>query len=533
VGFAVLAISKTSLTLSKAWHNESLASNNTPQINESVAMEDNLPAKRLSTNLDDAAALERLGVKQELQRNFSTISMLGLAFAILNSWTALAASMSLALPSGGPNAIIWGLIAAGCCNLCLAASLAEFLSAYPTAGGQYHWAAIISWKGYSAAISYVTGWINVAAWVCLTATGSLLGSQLIVGLIALFHTDYVVKPWHQFLIYDAYVLAAFLINTFANRLLPLFTKSAFFWSLSGFAIISITVLACASPTFQSGKFVYGDFINRTGWPDGVAWLLGLLQGAFALTGFDATIHMIEEIPRPHVEGPRIMLMTICIGMFTGFVFLSCQLFVLTDIDLAISSTAGPLLEILYQATQNKAGAACLLVFPLVCMLFTTTSLMTTSSRMSYAFARDRGLPLSRIIAKVHPTLDVPVYALVWTTAWVVVFGCILLGSSSAFNAITAASVVALGVTYAIPPAINCLRGRRMLPETRAFKLSCAVGWAMNIVSYIFVPNWLFLAVAKYAELICLTRCFRSVFCGRSLLRSCLCFRPTCRPTPLA
>jgi len=220
-------------------------------------------------------------------------------------------------------------------------------------------------------------------------------------------------------------------------------------------------------------------------------------------------------------------------MFTGFVFLSCQLFVLTDIDLAISSTAGPLLEILYQATQNKAGAACLLVFPLVCMLFTTTSLMTTSSRMSYAFARDRGLPLSRIIAKVHPTLDVPVYALVWTTAWVVVFGCILLGSSSAFNAITAASVVALGVTYAIPPAINCLRGRRMLPETRAFKLSCAVGWAMNIVSYIFVPNWLFLAVAKYAELICLTRCFRSVFCGRSLLRSCLCFRPTCRPTPLA
>ena len=58
------------------------------------------------------------------------LSMLGLAFAILNSWTALSASLSLALPSGGPTSVIWGLVTAGVCNLCLAASLAEFLSAY-------------------------------------------------------------------------------------------------------------------------------------------------------------------------------------------------------------------------------------------------------------------------------------------------------------------------------------------------------------------------------------------------------------------
>ncbi len=86
--------------------------------------------------LADDAHLAALGVKQELRRNFSPLSMLGLAFAILNSWTALSASLSLALPSGGPTSVIWGLITAGVCNLCLAASLAEFLSAYPTAGGQ-------------------------------------------------------------------------------------------------------------------------------------------------------------------------------------------------------------------------------------------------------------------------------------------------------------------------------------------------------------------------------------------------------------
>lgn len=444
-------------------------------------MEDGVVAQHRVGAADEAAALANLGVKQELQRNFSRVSMLGLAFAILNSWTALAASMSLALPSGGASAVLWGLIVAGLCNLCLAASLAEFLSAYPTAGGQYHWAAIISWKRFARAISYSTGWINVAAWVCLTATGGLLGSQLILGVASLMHPEYESKAWHQFLIYIVYTLLAFFINAFMNRLLPYFNKAAFLWSLAGFTIICITVLACHGSGWQSGGFVFGGFINQSGWPDGLAWLLGLLQGAFALTGFDATIHMIEEIPRPQIEGPKIMLYAILIGMFTGFVFLMCLLFVLDNVDNVIESAAGPLLQILYDATSNKAGAVCLLIFPIVCMLFTTTSIMTTSSRMTYAFARDRGLPASRVFAKIHPGLDVPLNALIWTAVWVIIFGCVFLGSSSAFNAITAASVVALGVTYAIPPAINVMRGRKMLPETRAFKMPNWLGWLTNIV----------------------------------------------------
>ena len=430
-----------------------------------------------------SAALEQLGVKQELKRNFSMTSMLGLAFAILNTWTALAASITLALPSGGPSAVIWGLLVAGVCNLCLAASLAEFLSAYPTAGGQYHWAAIVAWPRWARTISYVTGWINVSGWVALTATGGLLGSTFVIEAISLFRPAYEPEAWHQFLVYIAFTLAALVVNAFLNRVLPYVTKAALYWSVAGFVVITVTVLACAAPDFQPGAFVYGSFINDVGWPDGVAWLLGLLQGAFALTGFDATVHMIEEIPDPTVQGPRVMLYCIGIGMFTGFVFLSALLFCVGDVARVLDAAVGPLLQIFMDATASRAGSVCLLMFPLVCMLFTTTSIMATSSRMSYAFARDRGLPFSRVFARVHPGLDVPLNALVWTAAWVVIFGCIFLGSSSTFNAITAASVVALGVTYAIPPAINVLRGRRMLPPTRAFKLPEPVGWVLNLVRF--------------------------------------------------
>lgn len=438
-------------------------------------------ARRRSSVQHDTAQLAALGHSQELKRNFSFISMLGLAFAILNSWTALAASLSLALPSGGPTSVIWGLVTSGICNLCLAASLAEFLSAYPTSAGQYHWAAIVSPRRWVPVVSWVTGWINTAGWIALTATAGLLGSQLIMGIISFVNPSFAPQRWQQFLIYTAYTLAAFIVNAFLTRLLPFVAKGAFIWSIAGFAITSITLLACAAPTYKPGSFVYGAFLNETGWPDGVSWLLGLLQGSLGLCGFDAVAHMIEEIPEPTRKGPKIMIATVVIGLFTGFIFLSVLLLVLNDVNTVVSSAAGPLLQIFFDATNSNAGSICLLMFPLICLLFAAIGIMTTSSRMTYAFARDGGLPFSKVFAKVHTGLDVPLNALCLTTVLVIVFGCIFLGSTSAFNAIISASVVAIEITYAIPPAINCLQGRKRLMPTREFILPGPFGWICNLV----------------------------------------------------
>ena len=120
--------------------------------------------------------------------------------------------------------------------------------------------------------------------MALTATAGLLGSQTIAGIIALYHPDFEVQTWQEFLLYMAYTLVMTLVNAFGNAFLPLINQFAISWSFAGFVIISITVLACASPDYHDGEFVFGNFANETGWPDGIAWLLGLLQGALALTG---------------------------------------------------------------------------------------------------------------------------------------------------------------------------------------------------------------------------------------------------------
>jgi choline transport protein len=444
-------------------------------------MKEDIPA-----NVDELRLAE-LGHGQSFERTFSRWTMLGLAFAILNSWTALAASLSLALPSGGPIAVIWGLVVAGVCNLSLAFSLAEFLSAYPTAGGQYHWVAVIAPQSLKRGLSWVTGWINISGWVALVATNSSLSSTLIVDIISLMNPDYESKRWHQFLIYLGLTFFAFFVNAFLQAALPRVNQFALVFSITGFVVISITVLTCAAPNYATGEYVFATFMNTTGWPDGIAWLLGLLQGGLGLTGFDAVAHMIEEIPDAAVEGPKIMIDCQYIGISTGFVFLMVLLFVsggLENTSTIIDSAAGPLLEIFYLATNSKAGAVCLLMFPLLCLIFALTACMTTSSRMIFAFARDGGLPASPLWWRVHPTLQVPLNALYLNVAVVIVFGCIYLGSDVAFNAIISASVVSLGVSYGIPVALNMASMRRKLPE-RAFKMPEWLGWTTNTIGVVW------------------------------------------------
>ncbi|CRL21678.1 Amino acid/polyamine transporter I [Penicillium camemberti] len=277
-----------------------------------------------------------------------------------------------------------------------------------------------------------------------------------------------------------------------NSILPVIYRGAFMWSIGGFVLVSITCLACAAPNYNSAYSVFCDFVNTTGWPDGVAWLLGLLQGGLGVTAFDAVAHMIEEVPNADIEGPKIMVTCVGIGVFTGSIFLIVLLFVAGNMETVTTSAAGPLLQILVDATKSNVGGICLLMLPLVCLVFAIISVMTTSSRMIFAFARDGGLPASRFFAKVHPTLKLPLNALILTVVVVIAFGCIFLGSSSAFNAIISASVVALDLSYGIPIAINCLQGRRSLPE-RKWKLPNALGWFVDLValSYIALTTVLF------------------------------------------
>jgi len=410
--------------------------------------------------------VSHLGHEVELERNFSFVSAACMAFALLNSWTAMSASLSLVLPSGGPIAMVYGLLVSALGTYAMALSLAEVCHVYPLSGGQYHWAYLLAPPGYERGLAYFTGWMAAAGWISVAATGSSLGANFVIGIISFWHESFTSERYQIFLLYLAFTLAAWALNQFAVRALPAVDRTAFLWSVTGIIVVIITVLAVSSPNYQPAEFVFTRWINETGWPTGVAFILGLLQSTFGLTGFDAVTHMVEEMPNPSFNAPRVMILAITLGSLTSWIFVIVLLFVMTDIDGVISSAAGPLLTIYYQATTSRAGATCLLLFNVLAMFFATQGLLMIASRVCFSLARDRLFgPTSRPLSRVSPTWKVPTWALAFAACWIVIFGLIFLGSSVALNAILSASVVFLQISYIVPIALVLFRGHKALePE---------------------------------------------------------------------
>jgi amino acid permease len=85
----------------------------------------------------DAHDMARLGRKQELRRNFKSVSILGLATTTMSTWVALMLTSLFSLINGGRAGTIWVYLASWLCTFALAASLAELASMAPTSGGQY------------------------------------------------------------------------------------------------------------------------------------------------------------------------------------------------------------------------------------------------------------------------------------------------------------------------------------------------------------------------------------------------------------
>ncbi|KLT39143.1 gaba permease [Cutaneotrichosporon oleaginosum] len=397
-------------------------------------------------------------------RNFSFLSSLGLAFTLLNSWTAMSGSLGLVLPSGGSISMIWGLLTSAVGTLLMVLSLAEICHAFPMSGGQYDWAYILAPRRYKVGLSFFTGWMATAGWIALSATAASLGASLITGIITLWHPTYVAQPWHQFLLYVGIVAQAFFLNVFSVRALPHIDRLAGLWSMCGIVTVVVVCLACARGRYQPPGEVFAQWTNETGWPDGMAFILGLLQSVFGLTGFDAATHMIEEMPKPAINAPRVMVSAVLMGAATSWVFMVVLLFCLSSFTEVLEATAtGPLLMIYYQATRSKVGATCLIMFNLMAFVFVQQVLITISSRMLLAIARDRGMGhLSRFLAPVHPHLKVPVQSICFCTFWVVVFGLINLGSSIASNAILSSSVVLLQISYFVPILLIFIRGQPAL-----------------------------------------------------------------------
>lgn len=157
--------------------------------------------------------------------------------------------------------------------------------------------------------------------------------------------------------------------------------------------------------------------------------------------------------------PKAMVGTVVINTIAGLLFLVPLCFVMPELTMLINSDQ-PTPVIFKSAIGNHAGAFCLTIPLLVLGVICGVGCVTATSRCTWAFARDGGIPGSGWWRVVNKRFDVPLNALVLGMVIEIGLGAIYFGSSAAYNAFSGVGVIFLTMSYACPVAVSLIfRGR--------------------------------------------------------------------------
>jgi amino acid transporter len=348
----------------------------------------------------DREQLAKLGKKSVLKRNFSFLTILGFSCAILVTWEGTLMNFAPGLANGGPGGLIYGFIFVWLGNISVFSTLCELVSIAPTSGGQYHWVAMLAPRSCSKFLSYITGWLTLAGWQGVCAAAAFLTATMIQGLVTFMVPSYNAQTWQGTLMMWMCVIIAVLINTVVSSMLPKLEGMILILHIIGFFAVLITLVTFGAHGDASSVFL--EFRNEGMWPSqGLSWFVGLLGCVFSFAGVDSSFHMCEEVRNPSVAVPRSIMTSVCVNGAMGLAMIIAMLYGATDIDLAIHSPTGyPYMEIFYQATGSKAGVAAMASLIIVMTLSAIVGVIAATSRMFWAFARDRALPFWSNLSKV-------------------------------------------------------------------------------------------------------------------------------------
>lgn len=397
---------------------------------------------------DDASLLARLGYVQELSRTLGGFSNFAISLSIICILAGGITSFHIGYCSVGGAAIGLGWPLVCLFSLAVALSMAQIASAFPTAGGLYHWASILGGRG----CGWATAWFNLAGLVTVLAAINVGTYRF---LAATWFPEWLEEPGIEVLAVLAITASQAAINHLGIRLTSRLTDA------SGYLILAVSLalplaLAAWSGPWDVTRLV--TFSNHSGLPEAapvwpvaaslpVLFLMGLLLPAYTITGFDASAHVAEETLAAATSVPRGIVNSVLVSGVMGWLLL-CVL-VLSMPDATEGARQGPLvvpwiMNSVLPAWLAEAIFGGILAAQYLCGLATVTS----ASRMTYAFARDGGLPASPTLRRVSPRRRTPAAA-IWAVSTAAVFFTIF---TPVYSTITVVCTILIYISYVLPIA---------------------------------------------------------------------------------
>jgi amino acid transporter len=478
----------------------------------------------------DAEDLKRLGYGQQLFREMGGFSNFAISFTIISVLTGAILLYGYGLKFAGPiiNSVGWPIVSLF--TLCVAASMAELASTYPTAGGLYFWAFRLGGPKWA----WLTAWFNMIGQVSATAGINIAASMYLIGAftrilnlppdvsIPIFGK---LTNWYfQVFVMAVLTVPQILLNLYGIRLTALLNQFSVWWHIAGVLIIALllslfgkyhndlaflfSTTAAVNPLEASSAEINGQLVPALAFgnvsvssplfglfpaladfyraaPFALVFVLGMLQAQWTYTGYDASAHVAEETVMARQNSAWGVFLSVAISAVVGYVLLMAVTWCIPRGDVAAAcKDAYPVLFIAYENLPSSLGHVIAIVIGGAMWLCGCASI-TSMSRMWYAFARDDGMPGSRFLKRVSTHYRIPVVA-TWVTSALTIVLCLY---AAAFYVVTSISTITLYLAYMLPIYLNWRNKRRgqgeyTTPETSPWNLG-RWGTTINVIAILW------------------------------------------------
>lgn len=348
--------------------------------------------------------------------------------------------------------------------MCIACSVAELVSAYPTCGGLYYTVSRLAPPDWVPSISWLVGWINLLGQVAGVASSEYGSAQMLLAAVSMSRDfEYVPTTGTTIGVMAALTVLCGFVNSLPTSWMEKMTKSYVIFHVLVLVTCSIALLA-KTENKHNASYVFTHVEADSGWnPVGFSFLFGFLSVSWTMTDYDATAHITEEISEPEVKAPWAISMAMAFTYIAGWLFTIVLCFCMgnpTDPvnGILVSPMAQPVAQIFYNSLGKTGGmvytVCAFIIIQFVC--FTATQAL---GRTVFAFSRDNLLPFSKVWTKVNRFTGTPIYAV-----WISIVCCIAINlvGLAEYNAILGVfniCAIALDWSYCIPIFCKIAFGR--------------------------------------------------------------------------
>ncbi|MBI3745930.1 MAG: amino acid permease [Chloroflexi bacterium] len=434
----------------------------------------------------DIKDLHELGYAQELFRTMGGFSNFAISFSIISILTGAVILYDYGLAWAGKAAVMIGWPLVTVFVVCIAASMSEIASAYPTAGGLYYWASRMKNKNWG----WWTAWFNLLGQFAIVAGINYAAAGFINATIVdkvtngVFNTTQVIPGIvnGQLVTMGILMLIQLAMNIAGINLVALLNQVSVWWHIVIVAIVVVLVgllgkadqsgldLFKVAPLDTAGSWdnTIGSFSLKYGaattYPVFLAFFFSLLQANWTYTGYDASAHVAEETIGARVSSAWGVFLSVAVSAVAGYVFLVALTLHTPDLKTLFPASLDDANTYSQYYFGGGVAVISILVYNLgdfmgnlisagiaIAMAFCGLSSVAAAGRMLFAFARDDGMPASGWLKQVSHRYRTPTNSLIAivVVSWLFTVAAFIVGTGTAVIIVTAVSTIFLYAAYGI------------------------------------------------------------------------------------